>query len=161
MLQTDAAINGGNSGGPIVNAAGEVIGIATAYASSSQTVGFAIPIANVKGIIKNVLENGEYARAVLGVQYTPITSDVAEENNLKYNYGAFLGSNAIISGGAGDLAGLKGGDIILEVNGIKIGRAGSLSTLVGEYKVGDEITLKVARGDNEIDLKVTLQAYKN
>jgi serine protease Do len=165
MLQTDAAINGGNSGGPIVNAAGEVIGIATAYASSSQTVGFAIPIASIKGIIKNVLENGEFARAVLGVQYTPITSDIAEENDLKYNYGAYLGSSsktsAIISGGAGDIAGLKDGDIILEVNGIKIGRAGSLSTLVGEYKVGDEITLKVARGDRELDLKVTLQAYKS
>ena len=141
------------------------IGIATAYASSSQTVGFAIPIASVKGIIKNVLENGEFARAVLGVQYTPITSDVAEENDLKYNYGAYLGSSgktsAIISGGAGDIAGLKDGDIILEVNGIKIGCAGSLSTLVGEYKVGDEITLKVARGDRELDLKVTLQAYKS
>lgn len=164
MIQTDAAINGGNSGGPIVNAAGEVIGIATAYASSSQTVGFAIPIANVKGIIKNVLEKGEFARAVLGVQYTPITAEFAEENKLAYNYGAYLKSDnkssAIISGSAGEAAGLKDGDIILEVNGIKIGRAGSLSTLVGEYKVDDEITLKVARGGNELDIKVKLKAYR-
>ncbi len=165
MIQTDAAINGGNSGGPIVNAAGEVIGIATAYASSSQTVGFAIPIASVKGLINNVLETGEFARAVLGIQYIPITTEVAEEYNLSYNYGAYLKSdsksNAIISGGAGDSAGLKDGDIILEVNGIKIGKAGSLSTLIGEYKVGDEITIKVARGGSEIDVKVKLKAYKN
>lgn len=165
MIQTDAAINGGNSGGPIVNATGEVIGIATAYASSSQTVGFAIPIASVKGIINNVLEKGEFARAVLGVQYIPITTEIAEENNLSYNYGAYLKSdsksNSIISGGAGDAAGLKEGDIILEVNGIKIGKAGSLSTLVGEYKVGDEIILKVARGGSEIDVRVILKAYKS
>lgn len=162
MLQTDAAINGGNSGGPIVNAAGEVIGIATAYASSSQTVGFAIPIANVKGIAKNVLETGRFERAVLGVQYTPLTPDIAEQNNLKYNYGAYLNADsgsAILSGSAGAEAGLKDGDIIIEVNGVKIGKAGSLSTLVGEYKVGDTINLKVARGGSEIDLKATLKAY--
>ena len=164
MLQTDAAINGGNSGGPLVNAAGEVIGIATAYASTSQTVGFAIPISNVKGIINNVLETGKFERAVLGVQYLSVTADVAEEEGLKYNYGAYLKADktsAVASGSAGAEAGLKDGDIILEVNGVKIGKAGSLSTLVGEYKVGDEITLKVARGDKELDLKVKLKAYKN
>lgn len=165
MIQTDAAINGGNSGGPLVNAAGQVIGIATAYASTSQTVGFAIPISNVKGIINNVLETGKFERAVLGVQYFSVTSDVAEEEGLKYNYGAYLkadkNKSAIISGSAGDLAGLKDGDIILEVNGVKIGKAGSLSTLVGEYKVGDEITLKVARNGKEIDAKVKLKAYKD
>ena len=108
MIQTDAAINGGNSGGPLVNAAGEVIGIATAYASSSQTIGFVIPIANVKGIIKNVLETGEFARAVLGVSYTEVTADIAEKNNLPVNYGAYVNSDsgsAIISGGAAEAAG--------------------------------------------------------
>lgn len=165
MLQTDAAINGGNSGGPLVNAAGEVIGIATAYASTSQTVGFAIPISNVKGIINNVLETGKFERAVLGVQYLSVTADVAESEGLKYNYGAYLktdkNSSAVASGSAGAEAGLTNGDIILEVNGVKIGKAGSLSTLVGEYKVGDEITLKIARGDKELDVKVKLKAYKN
>jgi serine protease Do len=163
MIQTDAAINGGNSGGPLVNAAGEVIGIATAYASSSQTVGFVIPIANVKGIISNVLEKGEFARAVLGVSYQEVTSDVAEANNLPVNYGAYVHSSdgsAIISGGAAEAAGIKDGDIITEINGVKIGKAGSLSTLVGEYKVGDEINIKVYRGGKEIVLKATLKAYK-
>ena len=165
MLQTDAAINGGNSGGPIVNAAGEVIGIATAYASSSQTVGFAIPIANVKGIIKNVLEKGEFARAVLGVSYIPITADVAEKYNLSVNYGAYLKSDdktsAISTNGAADLAGLKENDIILEVNGVQIGKAGTLSTLIGEYKVDDEVSLKILRDGKEQTIKAKLKAYKN
>ena len=163
MIQTDAAINGGNSGGPLVNAAGEVIGIATAYASSSQTVGFVIPISNVKGIIKNVLENGEFARAVLGVSYSDITADVAEENHLPVNYGAYVYSSsgsAVLSGGAAEAAGIKNGDIITEINGVKIGKAGSLSTLVGEYKVGDTINVKFYRDGKEQEVKVTLKAYK-
>jgi peptidase Do len=165
MIQTDAAINGGNSGGPIVNAAGEVIGIATAYASSSQTVGFAIPLANVKGIIRNVLETGKFERAVLGVQYRPITPELAAKKKLPVSSGAYLSddenSKSILAGSAAEAAGLKAGDIITEVNGVKIGKAGSLSTLVGEYKVGETIDLKVLRGDKEQLIKLTLKAYQN
>lgn len=161
MIQTDAAINGGNSGGPVINAAGEVIGIATAYASSSQTVGFAIPIANVKGTIRSVLEDGEYSRAVIGVNYVSITPAVAEEYDLPVRAGAYLSEkSSIISGGAGDKAGLKKKDIITEVNGIKIGKAGSLSTLVGEYKAGETIKLKIIRDEKEKEVEVTLKAYK-
>lgn len=160
MIQTDAAINGGNSGGPVVNAAGEVIGIATAYASSSQTVGFAIPIASVKGIINGVLASNKFERAVLGVQYSPITADLAEQEKLPVSYGALITSD-VTSDSAGGNAGLKKGDIIIEVNGIQIGKAGSLSTLIGEYKVGDEITIKYLRNNKENTTKVTLKAYKD
>jgi len=162
MLQTDAAINGGNSGGPIINAAGEVIGIATAYASSSQTVGFAIPIASVKGIIRNVIATGEFARAVLNISYLPIDASVAEEYNLSVKAGAYLeDANSVVAGGAGEKAGLKQGDIITKVNNVEIGKAGSLTTLIGEYKVGDTVALTVLRDGNETTLKATLQAYKN
>lgn len=165
MIQTDAAINGGNSGGPIVNAAGQVIGIATAYASTSQTVGFAIPIGSVKGIINQVLETGEYARAVIGVSYVPLTPDKAEGYGLSVNYGAYLhsdnGGSSIVAGGAAEKAGLKEEDIIVAVNDVKIGKSGSLSTLVGEYKVNDTINLTVLRNGKEETIKVTLQAYKS
>ncbi|MBQ2638605.1 trypsin-like peptidase domain-containing protein [Candidatus Saccharibacteria bacterium] len=162
MLQTDAAINGGNSGGPIINAAGEVIGIATAYASSSQTVGFAIPIASVKGIIRNVIATGEFARAVLNISYLPIDASVAEEYNLSVKAGAYLeDANSVVAGGAGEKAGLKQGDIITKINNVEIGKAGSLTTLIGEYKVGDTVALTVLRDGNETTLKATLQAYKN
>ncbi len=166
MIQTDAAINGGNSGGPIVNAAGEVIGIATAYASSSQTVGFAIPIGSVKGIIKSVLENGKYERAVLGVSYVQLNAETAEEYRLSTKLGAYLHtdskySTAISKGGSADKAGLKDDDIITEVNGIKIGVNGSLGTLIGEYKVGETVSLTVIRGDKSMVVNAVLQAYED
>ncbi|MCG5125567.1 trypsin-like peptidase domain-containing protein, partial [Candidatus Saccharibacteria bacterium] len=130
MIQTDAAINGGNSGGPLVNAAGEVIGINTAYASQGNNVGFAIPINSVKGIMAGVLKDGKFERAVLGVRYQTITPLIAKEKKLDVTAGAYVkGSNnasAVIKGSAGDKAGIKDGDIITAVNGTKIGTAGSL-----------------------------------
>lgn len=163
MIQTDAAINGGNSGGPLVNAAGEVIGINTAYASQGNNVGFAIPINSVKGIMAGVLKDGKFERAVLGVRYQTITPLIAKEKKLDVTAGAYVkGSNnasAIIKGSAGDKAGIKDGDIITAVNGTKIGTAGSLGSLIGEYAVGDTVKLEVYRDKKYIQLDVKLEAY--
>ena len=163
MIQTDAAINGGNSGGPLVNAAGEVIGINTAYASQGNNVGFAIPINSVKGIMTSVLNNGKFERAVLGVRYQTITPLIAKEKKLDVTAGAYVkGSNnasAVIKGSAGDKAGIKDGDIITAVNGTKIGTAGSLGSLIGEYAVGDTVKLEVYRDKKYIELEVKLEAY--
>ena len=164
MIQTDAAINGGNSGGPLVNAAGEVIGINTAYASQGNNVGFAIPISSVKGIIKNVLAGKGFERAVIGVRYSSITPDKAKEKELPVNQGALISSGnngtAIIPGSAGDKAGLKENDIITHVNDTQIGNAGSLSSLIGEYSVGETINLTILRDGKPQTLKITLTAYK-
>ena len=163
MIQTDAAINSGNSGGPLVNAAGEVIGINTATSSSAENVGFAIPIASVKGMLSQLIESGKASRAYIGVYSSQITPDMAKQYNLPVTAGAYLYSSgtysAVVKGSAGERAGLRDKDIITAVNGVKIGSAGSLSTLIGEYKPGDTVQLTVIREGKEIAVNVTLEGY--
>src|SRR5690606_30462767 len=107
LFQTDAAINQGNSGGPLVNAKGEVIGVNTAIAGGdAQNIGFAIPINDIKGLIKSVLDNGEMKRALLGVRYVSLNKEIAQENNLSVDEGAYLisvgSAPAIIPGSAAE-----------------------------------------------------------
>jgi serine protease Do len=165
MIQTDAAINSGNSGGPLVNAAGEVIGINTATSTSAENMGFAIPISSVKGMLSQLLETGKAERAYLGVYSSEITPDAAKAYNLPVSAGAYLYSSstysAIISGGPADKAGLKDKDIVTAVNGVKVGASGSLSNLIGEYKPGDTVQLTVIRDGSERAVNVTLEGYSN
>ena len=162
MIQTDAAINSGNSGGPLVNAAGEVIGINTATSSSAENMGFAIPISSVKGMLTQLAETGEASRAYIGVYTTEVTPELAKEYNLPVSAGAYLYTSAkysaVISGSPAEKAGLKNKDIITAVNGVKIGSAGSLSSLIGEYKPGDTVQLTVIRDGKEIAVNVELGA---
>ncbi|MBR3319786.1 trypsin-like peptidase domain-containing protein [Candidatus Saccharibacteria bacterium] len=157
MIQTDAAINSGNSGGPLVNAAGEVIGINTAV-SSGNNIGFAIPISSVKGMLKTILETGEAKAAYAGVSYGNIDATTALENDLASTFGAYI--NNVIKGSPAEQAGLKKDDIILAVDGIKIGASTSLGTLLGEHAVGDQIELTVLRNSSKITLTLTLGEYK-
>ena len=168
MIQTDAAINAGNSGGPLVNAAGEVIGINTATSTDADGIGFAIPISSVKGMLNQLLETGSAERAYLGVYSIAITPEVVSEYDLPVNSGAYLyyesgkyTNSAIAKNSPAEKAGLKNKDIIVSINGIKIGTAGSLSTLIGEYKPNDTIQLSVIREGKELALNVTLGAYKD
>ena len=163
MIQTDAAINSGNSGGPLVNAAGEVIGINTATSSSAENMGFAIPISSVKGMLSQLVASGEASRAYIGVYSVEITASVATEYNLPVTSGAYIYSkssySAIVTDSPAAKAGLKEKDIILSVNGVKIGTAGSLSSLLGEYKPGDTVQLGILRSGSEMSINVTLGAY--
>ena len=165
MIQTDAAINSGNSGGPLVNAAGEVIGINTATSSTAENVGFAIPISSVKGMLNQLIATGEAKRAYLGVYSVEITPEVAKAYNLPVSSGAYLYSSssysAIINNTPASKAGLKDKDIVTAINGIKIGSAGSLSSLIGEFKVGDTVQLTVVREGKEIAINVTLEGYND
>lgn len=164
MIQTDAAINSGNSGGPLVNAAGEVIGINTAVSSSAENMGFAIPISSVKGMLAQLIETGSAERTYLGVYAAEITPEIAKAYNLPVNSGAYLYSSstysAIVKDGPAAKAGLKDKDIITAVNGVKVGEAGTLTDLIGEYKPGDTVQLTVIREGNEIAVNVTLEGYK-
>ncbi len=166
MLQTDAAINPGNSGGPLVNAAGDVIGINTAVSTSANGLGFAIPISATKGMLKRIMEDGKAERAYLGLTYIAVTAEVAKEAKLSVTHGAYIYNNssrsgeAIVKNGPADKAGIKTGDVITKVGNIEVGRAGSISTLIGEYKVGDTVQLTYVRDGKENTTKVTLEAYK-
>lgn len=167
MIQTDAAINAGNSGGPLVNAAGEVIGINTATSSDADGIGFAIPISSVKGMLSQLLETGKAERAYLGVYSITITPEVVSEYDLPVNSGAYLyyesgkyTNSAIAKNSPAEKAGLKNKDIILSVDGTKIGASGSLTTLIGEYKPGDTIQLSILREGKEMAVNVTLGAYE-
>lgn len=163
MIQTDAAINSGNSGGPLVNAAGEVIGINTATSAEADGIGFAIPISSVKGQLNNIIQNGKADRAYIGVYYVTITPDVATAYDLPVTSGAYLYSasqySAIVADGPGAKAGLKEKDIITKINGISLGQAGSVSSIIGEYKPGDTIQLTILRDGKEKTLKLTLGSY--
>ena len=163
MIQTDAAINSGNSGGPLVNAAGEVIGINTATSTSAENMGFAIPISSTKGMLQQLIETGSAERTYLGVYSVEITPEVAKAYNLPVSEGVYLYSpsnySAIVKNSPAAKAGLKDKDIVTKINGTKIGAAGSLASLIGEYKPGDTVQLTVVRDGNETAINVTLEAY--
>ena len=163
MIQTDAAINSGNSGGPLVNAAGEVIGINTATSSTAENMGFAIPISSVKGMLAQLIGDGKAERTYLGVYSVEITPEIAKAYDLPVSAGAYLYSSsnysAIIKDSPASKAGLKDKDIVTAINGEKVGIAGSLASLIGEYKPGDTVQLTVVRGGKEIAVNVTLEGY--
>lgn len=163
LIQTDAAINQGNSGGPLVNLNGQVIGINTAIASDAQNVGFAIPINDVKGLIDQVLKTGKFERPYLGVRYVLLSEAVAENYGLSQTSGAYVipealsGQPSVVSGSPADKAGLKGGDVITKVEGSSVNSEQSLTTLLNRYQPGDEVSLTIVRdGGKTQTIKATL-----
>jgi S1-C subfamily serine protease len=164
LFQTDAAINEGNSGGPLVDMNGDVIGINVAIAGNAQNIGFSIPINDVKGLIEQVLSTGKFQRPYLGVYYISITPDVASQYNLSVSQGAYVapmsvtGQQPIVSGSPADQAGLQSGDIITKVNDTAVDQNNSLTSLIDQYQVGDKITLTIIRGGKTITTQVTLAA---
>ncbi|HVS59018.1 MAG TPA: trypsin-like peptidase domain-containing protein [Candidatus Saccharimonadales bacterium] len=163
LFQTDAAINEGNSGGPLVNMSGDVIGINTAIAGNAQNIGFAIPINDVKGLIEQVMATGKLQRPYLGIRYVPITADFAYQYNLPVSTGAYIapgsaGQPSVISGSPADKAGLKEKDIITQLNGTTIDQAHSLTSLLDQHKVGDHVMLTVIRNGKTMHVSVTLAA---
>lgn len=164
LIQTDAAINSGNSGGPLLNLKGQVIGINTAIAQDAQGIGFAIPIGATKGILQHVIKTGKVERAYLGVQYVSITPEIREQYDLPVSKGDYIFAqqgNSVQSGGPADKAGVKNRDIITQVNGHKVGEVASVSSLVSEYEPGDKVNLTVLRGGKTIKLTATLGTYKD
>lgn len=158
LFQTDAAINSGNSGGPLLNYNGEVIGINTAVAADAQNIGFAIPINETKVIIESVKSTGKVSRPYIGVQYVMVTADMAKELKLNVSNGAYIPSEAgsVVSGSPAAKAGVKAGDVITKVNATELNSSTSLASAVGRSKVGDTVELTIIRGGKEQKIKVTL-----
>lgn len=161
IIQTDAAINAGNSGGPLLNLKGEVMGINTAMAQGAQSIGFAIPINMAKRDIEQVSKNNKIVYPFLGVRYVLINSDVKQKYKLSVDYGAYVlkgdnGEPAVTKDSAAEKAGIKEKDIILEVNGEKISKDNAMSKIIQKYSSGDKVALKVLRDDKEINIDVTL-----
>lgn len=162
LLQTDAAINSGNSGGPLLNSSGQVIGINTAVAQNAQGIGFAIPIGAAKGMLNRLVETGEFDRPFIGVQYLSITPEVKAEYDLDVSQGDYLwaeSGSAIRSDGPADRAGLEDGDIVTKVGDVTIGPGRGISTLIGEYQPGDKLTLTLLRDGRETTRDITLGSY--
>ncbi|MEK7624407.1 MAG: trypsin-like peptidase domain-containing protein, partial [Patescibacteria group bacterium] len=161
VIQTDAAINQGNSGGPLLNLKGEVIGINTAMVTGAQNIGFALPINQVKKAIESVKNTGEIKVPYLGVRYLRITSDLAKKEKLPVENGALIrGSQdgpAITPDSPAKKAGLQAEDIIKELNGEKLDQDNSLAYLIQKYNVGDKVSLKILRNGQEIILEATLE----
>lgn len=161
VIQTDAAINPGNSGGPLLNSRGEVIGINTAMAGGAENIGFALPVNLAKKDLESIKANGKITYPFLGIQYVIITPEVKQSRNLSVDYGALLtpgnnGGSAIVPGSPAEKAGLRNGDIILELDGTRITKDRSLAELIEEHKVGDTVRLKVLRDGKELDINVIL-----
>jgi S1-C subfamily serine protease len=152
VIQTDAAINPGNSGGPLLNSAGEVIGVNTAVAAAGQNIGFAIPINVVKASIENFNRTGQFTRAFLGVSYIMISRRISEANDIPQ--GAFV--RAVTSGSAAERAGIEPNDIITKIDGEAVTEENSLAAILNKKKVGQEVTLTVARGNGAIELTAVL-----
>ena len=160
IIQTDAAINSGNSGGPLLNLKGEVIGINVAMAAGSENIGFSIPINKAKKSIEQVKKIGKIVYPFLGVNYTLIDDELKKQKNLPVNYGALIvkGNDnlAVTKNSPAEKAGLKENDIILEFNNEKITIDNSLSKIIAKYNPGDRVVLKILRDGKEMIVNVIL-----
>lgn len=160
LIQTDAAINSGNSGGPLVNSRGEVIGINTAIVAGGFTggnvgIGFAIPINRVKTIVQQLLEKGSYRRGYLGIALSDIPADMRDE--LKAMQGILVRS--VERGTPADKAGIEAGDVIVEVDGTPVRNESHFREMIADKGPETTVNLKVLRGGKPLMLKATLSVH--
>jgi Do/DeqQ family serine protease len=162
FIQTDAAINSGNSGGALVNLNGELMGINTAIVAPSGGnvgIGFAIPANMVNNLVAQIIEHGEVKRGVLGISGRDLDKELAKGFGLDTQHGGFI--NEVVSGSAADKAGLKAGDIIISVNGKKIKTFQELRAKVATLGAGAKVDLGIMRDSNEKRITVVLGEADN
>jgi 2-alkenal reductase len=161
LIQTDAAINQGNSGGPLVNLAGQIVGINTLVVRGSgsggagaEGLGFSIPSNTVRALTEQIIGQGRVDRPFLGIRSATITPEVAESNRLPVDHGVFVVE--VIGGGPGERAGLRPRDIVVSIGGIRIDEENPFINVLFGFEPAQTVTLHVIRGVEEVDLQVTL-----
>ena len=157
FIQTDAAINQGNSGGPLIDINGRLIGINTAIMSQSGGsvgIGFAIPANLAKNVKDSIISTGKYERPFIGIQLQDLTSELAKQFGLKSTSGVLI--STVEPNSPAQKAGLKNGDVIIKLDNKSINSSGSLVGQIAAKKVGDNVTLVVMRDKKEVSVKVTL-----
>ncbi|MEF8847191.1 MAG: trypsin-like peptidase domain-containing protein [Candidatus Paceibacterota bacterium] len=164
LIQTDAAVNPGNSGGPLVNMEGEAIGINAAMVHQAENIGFALPVNSTKRDLQEVKKYGRIRQPFLGVRYIPINKKLRKKYELPVGYGVLVTSGtsdqAVISGSPAAEAGLQPGDIILKCDGKEISSDQPLINLLHDCEINQETPFTVLRDDEEISFKVKLTEKK-
>lgn len=165
LIQTDAAINHGNSGGPLVNLAGEVIGVNTlivrntASGDVAEGLGFAIPVNTAQAVAGQIVQKGYFARPYMGINYQPISPDIAARYNLPAQWGVYV--MKVVDGSPASKAGLQKGDIITKIGDIALDETHSYVNTLFAFKPGDQIMLVVLRDGKEMQLQITLGEAKH
>ncbi len=164
VIQTDAEINIGNSGGPLIDLSGKVVGVNTAIDSAGTSIGFAIPVNDARNVVTSIKEIGRIVRPRLGVRYIMITPELALEHELHRDSGAWIihpedDSFGVVPDSPADKGGLAEGDIIFEINAIKIEGKNTLFSVIQKYKPGDRIGLKIQREERVIIRVVELDEF--
>lgn len=158
FIQTDAAVNPGNSGGALVNVNGELVGINAAIASRTGSYSgnsFAIPVSIVRKVVSDLMEYGVVQRAILGVTIQDITQELADEYNISELEGVYI--NGLREDGAAKKAGLKAGDIILSVNNIPVNNVSELQEQISKYRPNDQVHVVIKRDNKKKPFDVTLR----
>jgi 2-alkenal reductase len=160
LIQTDAAINHGNSGGPLVNLAGEVVGVNTLVVRNTgsgdiaEGLGFAIPVNTAQAVAEQIIEKGYFARPYMGISFQPIDPQIAARYNLPAEWGVYI--TRIAADSPASRAGLQEGDIITKIGNVALDESHSYVNALFEYKPGDQIPLEVVRGNSTLQVEVTL-----
>jgi S1-C subfamily serine protease len=163
MLQTDAAINHGNSGGPLINLSGQVVGINTAIVRGSafsgeiaEGLGFSIPSDTVSDVASQLISKGYFERPFLGIRWQAITPEIAKANGLPIEWGVYV--QFVEADSAADKAGVKTGDIITQIGQYEINDTNTFFSVLNRHKVGETVALKVWRDGQTLDLQATFQS---
>ena len=159
FIQTDAAVNPGNSGGALVTTRGELVGINTAIATRTGSYtgySFAVPSSIAKKVVEDLIDFGSVQRALLGISMQEIDGDLAKEKGLEGTNGIYIAE--VVRDGAADRSGIKVGDVLLSINGVKVNSGPAVQEQISKYRPKDKVDIELLRNGKQISVSVVLQS---